>query len=207
MKINGVHISLTNSKLGKSIPSVNLPVGCTCRPDAPCYKDCYARKGFFAFPSNKALLAGNLAAWQNSPEEYKLAILAACADCSFFRWHSAGDIPDAAYLEMMVEVALARPNVRFLCFTKKYELVNSYLNAGNFLPANLAVVFSAWQGYLPPNPHDLPVAYVRMKGDTPGNALIPADAHECSGYCGACTATGCSCWHLRRGESVVFDKH
>lgn len=42
---NFVTVSNANSKLGAQIYSINLPVGITCRPDAPCFKDCYARRG------------------------------------------------------------------------------------------------------------------------------------------------------------------
>ena len=38
-----VCISKGNSKMG-AIPSVSLPAGITCNPDAPCYKACYARR-------------------------------------------------------------------------------------------------------------------------------------------------------------------
>lgn len=206
MKINGVHISLNNTKLGAAIPSINLPVGYTCRPDAPCFKKCYARKGRFAFSRNKALLEGNFDVWKSAPHLYEMAAICACTGFKFFRWHSAGDIPDMSYLQMMVRVAKACPEVTFLCFTKKYGLINTYLDA-NELPLNLTIVFSAWQKFLPENPYDLPIAYIRLKHDDGGNSLIPDDAHQCPGFCGACAETECSCWRLERGQSVVFDEH
>ena len=46
---NFVTVSNTNSKLGAQIYSINLPVGITCRPDAPCFKDCYARRGHWMY--------------------------------------------------------------------------------------------------------------------------------------------------------------
>ena len=38
MLYDHVHISHGVSKLGADIPSVSLPVGVTCRADAPCFK-------------------------------------------------------------------------------------------------------------------------------------------------------------------------
>ena len=109
-----------------------------------------------------------------------------------------------AYLEMMTRVAENLPDTRFLAFTKKYELIDDYINSHGSLPRNLIIVLSAWGDFKPANPHDLPVAYIRFKKETTG---IPADARPCPSYCGDCVATGMSCWDLKRGESVVFNEH
>lgn len=201
-----LHVSNSISKLGVNIPSVNLPAIITCRPDAPCFKTCYANKGRFAFPHNRDLLMNNLLLWQEDPECFEREATAAFALSRFVRWHSSGDIPDAEYFEMMVRIANVLPDVKFLAFTKQFEIVNAYLDAHNGeLPGNFSVVFSAWgDDFQPVNPYNLPVAYVRLK-KTP--CTIPEDAMECSGYCGECAATGCSCWHLKRGESTVFNQH
>ena len=46
-----VHVSTTVSKLGPTIPTVNLPALVTCRPDAPCRTEgCYALQGNFRYP-------------------------------------------------------------------------------------------------------------------------------------------------------------
>lgn len=110
-----------------------------------------------------------------------------------------------SYLQMMVEVADALRGTRFLCFTKKFELVNQYLDVHKAFPKNLRMVFSAWGSFLPENPYNLPMAYVRLKKE--GRDGIPADAIQCPKYCGDCVATGCSCWDLKPGGSVVFDEH
>lgn len=199
-----VHISRSISKLGADIPSVNLPPVATCRADAPCRSKCYARKGRFAFQRNKSLLRRNLDLWQQDPLRFEMDVLLAANPSRFFRWHSAGDIPCASYLSMMVNVAEKCPNTKFLCFTKKFEIVNDYLNIHRSFPENLCVVFSAWGEFLPPNPHKLPVAYVRFKHQ---QTDIPPSAFSCSGYCGECCATGHSCWELKSGESVVFNEH
>jgi len=41
----------------------------------------------------------------------------------FFRWHVAGDIPDAMYLAMMYRVACRFKRTKFLAFTKRYNLI------------------------------------------------------------------------------------
>ena len=105
---------------------------------------------------------------------------------------------------MMVRVALEVPGTRYLCFTKKYELVNDFLAAGNSIPDNLTIVLSAWGDWKPDNPYNLPMAYVKLKKQ---ESDIPADAKECPSFCGKCAATKNSCWNLKCGESVCFKQH
>lgn len=205
MILEHVHISKGVSKLGSDIPSVNLPAVVTCRPDAPCYAGCYARKGRFSFQHNKDLLSKNLDMWNNSPADFERDVTIAAFHSRFFRWHSSGDIPDVSYLEMMNRVASNLPNTSFLCFTKKYEMVNEFISKNGGLAPNLRMVFSAWGNWLPENPHNLPVAYIRFRKTETDN--IPGNAFKCPKYCGSCVMTGCSCWDLNHGEAVVFDEH
>lgn len=199
-----VHISYGVSKLGSDIPSVNLPVGCTCRKDAPCFKKCYARRGRFSFMRNRAYLETNLELWDCDPRFFEQEVTIAAFRSRFFRWHSSGDIPDADYLAMMVRIARNLHNTRFLCFTKKYELVNAFIAAHGALPDNLTVVLSAWDSFQPENPYDLPVAHILFRHEA---APIPENARSCPSYCGDCVTTGMSCWDLKHGEAVVFHEH
>lgn len=199
-----VHISKGVTKLGASIPSVSLPVGSTCRPDAPCFAKCYARRGRFAFSHNKSLLEMNYEIWQQDPQGFERDVHIAAFTSRFFRWHSSGDIPDAAYLEMMVRVAQRSPHTSFLCFTKKYDLINAYLDQHQVFPPNLRIVMSAWGSLLPENPYNLPVAYIRFKDQ---QTFIPASAFSCNNYCAECVMGGCSCWDLLPGQAVVFNEH
>lgn len=201
-----VHISNSISKLGPSIPSVNLPPIITCDQSIGCAKKCYARRGRFAFGSVKNLLQQNYDIWLNDPETYERDIYVAAFTSRFFRFHSSGDIPDASYLEMMTRVAEKCPMTDFLCFTKKFGLVNSYIseNGIDSIPSNLTIVFSAWGDFIPDNPNNLPVAYIKFKKQ---ETNIPESARPCMGYCGECVQSGNSCWDLKPGESVVFNEH
>lgn len=207
-----IHISLCNSKLDGSklgmapIPSINLPPVKTCRHNAPCKETCYACKGLFLMPSNQNRLWDNWEFYDNHPMEYFREIRKACTTSKFFRWHSAGDIPSAWYFWNMVHVAKDIPDTKFLCFTKQYETVNSYLNRFGWLPENLIVVFSAWGDYEFENPYNLPVAYIRLKSGE-GADKIPANARKCTGYCAECILGSENCWNMQHGDSVVFDEH
>lgn len=197
-----VHVSNTNTKLGASILSINLPAGITCRPDAPCKKNgCYAMKGNWLYSNVKNSLQGNLDAYINDPKLYFESIAAQTVLSRFVRWHSSGDMPDAQYFEGMCKVARKNKETHYLCFTKKYEIVNDYLASGKRIPKNLSVVFSAWSDWVPENPYNLPVTYVYGKGFD--NELIPKDSIPCTGSCERCQA----CWQLKKGQSVYFKKH
>ena len=201
-----VKISTTNSKLGL-IPSVNLPPLVTCRENCPCADTCYALKGRYRFRNVKERHLHNYNAYLENPKEYfsaiKKEINNGLISYSYFRWHASGDIVDEQYFSGMVEVAKSLPRTSFLAFTKKFELVNSYIESGGTIPENFHIVFSAWgDNFRIENPYQFPVAYVRFP-DENLNKSIPCTASECSGDCTTCL----QCWNIKSGESVVFNKH
>lgn len=199
-------ITLTNSKLGGFIPSLNLPAGITCRSDAPCFKDCYARKGNFTYPKVKQGYLNNLKEYQEDSEKFFNDVTDYLNNgeiiYKFFRWFSSGDIVDMNFLYGIIKVAKACPMTKFLCFTKKHNLVNMWLSVGNELPENLRIVFSGWdENFKVDNPFNLPTTYVHFKDRS--NKHIPEFAIPCKGSCRTCKA----CWSLQKGQSVYFDKH
>lgn len=204
-----VQISVTISKLGPSIPAINLPPIITCRDDAPCAKcakeggGCYALRGHFIYSSVKKRLAENLEAYKENPKLYFEMIANQTRLYNFVRWHSSGDIVDTAYLEGMCRVARKNKFTRYLAFTKKFELVNEFIASGKRIPSNLKIVFSTWKEFVPENPYSLPMASVYFPRDKKANAYVPNNAYTCPGKCAECTM----CWNLKKGEGVVFRKH
>lgn len=194
-------VSNTNSKLGGQIYSINLPPVVTCRSDAPCFKGCYACKGNWLFPSVKNSLQHNLEAYKSNPTLFFESVATQTALVRFCRWHSSGDIVDMQYFEGMCKVARKNKETHYLCFTKKYEIINEFLSKGKRIPKNLSIVFSAWSNWIPENPYDLPMTYVY--GKEFNNELIPKDAIPCGGKCETCQA----CWTLKKGQHVYFLKH
>ena len=194
-------VSNTNSKLGGQIYSINLPPVVTCRADAPCFKGCYACKGNWLFPNVKNSLNQNLEAYKGNPDLFFESIATQTALVRFCRWHSSGDIVDMQYFEGMCKVARKNKDTHYLCFTKKYEIINEFLSKGKRIPKNLSIVFSAWSNWIPENPYDLPMTYVY--GKEFNNELIPKDAIPCGGKCENCQA----CWTLKKGQHVYFLKH
>lgn len=200
-----MNISLTNSKLGDKIPSLNLPPILTCRADAPCKKGCYACHGTWLYSNVKNSLKNNLDEFMNDPNKFFNDIINALNGdimYKYFRWMSSGDIVNETFLQGMIKVANETPQTRFLCFTKKFEIVNKYLDS-NELPKNLKIVFSGWdKNFIVNNPHNLPMAYVYFK-DTTRNADIDEYAIPCVGHCSECKG----CWSLQNGQTVYFNQH
>jgi hypothetical protein len=122
----------------------------------------------------------------------------------FFRYHVSGDIVDLNYLRKMIEIAERNPHCEMLCFTKKYSIVNTYLENGGVIPKNLHLVFSAWRGLAMDNPFNLPEAHVRYRDNT---TTAKPSAVECGGNCTECALTDGGCWTLGYGEQVVFNEH
>lgn len=201
-----MHISLTNSKLGDKIPSINLPPIITCRADAPCKKDCYACKGNFNYPNVKKSLSDNLKEFVKDSNKFFNDIIDYFNNeditYKFARWHSSGDIVNDVYFNGMIRVASVCKDTKFLCFTKKFDIVNRYINQGGKIPKNLHIVFSGWdKNFKVDNPYNLPTTYVEFKEKE--RNCIPEFAIPCMGSCKNCKA----CWALKEGQSVYFKKH
>lgn len=202
MNKNYAHVSVTNSKLGSQIPSVNFPAIITCNPDAPCTKGgCYACKGNWLFKSVQDSLKQNLENYLANPQKWFDSVNSQITLYRYFRFFSSGDIPNSRFLQGMCWLARKNPDIKFLCFTKKFKLVNAYLDAGHKIPSNLKIVFSTWNDFIPENPHNLPTTWVYAKDFNNNN--IPKEAIPCTGHCPDCLA----CWSLKHGQSVYFHKH
>lgn len=202
-----IKISTTNSKLGYQIPSISLLPQCSCRKDAPCAHGCYGKKGNFTYKAVQEAQRHNYDCYAQDGNAYFNEIISYLNDAlisyKYFRWHTVGDIVDHNYLLGMIKVASKCKQVKFLCFTKKFDIVNDYVAHGGKIPNNLKIVFSAWhKAFKVDNPFDFPVAYVFFRKEEL-NPNIPEMAIPCGGHCPECLA----CWSLKKGQSVFFNQH
>ena len=195
-------VSDANSKMG-SIKSISMPRIKTCALGVPCAKTCYV--GHFDWRTSvRNAYDNNLKLWLTDPDGFEMQATAAAYGSFYFMWHVSGDIVDMQYLEMMCRIAVKLPRTQFLAFTKKYNLVNTFVEAGGTIPSNLHILFSSWPDYNMNNLYNLPVAYVAFKD---GCCEAPADAHECSGRCEDCAYAGKNCWVLGPGQSIILKEH
>lgn len=217
-----VKISPGNSKLG-AIPSVSLPALKTCRSCA-CNEKCYALKLERIRKTVREAYQHNLEVLTYNNDTYWREVEASIMMTRYFRFHVSGDIPDRDYLEHMIRIAKCQQHCEILCFTKKFEMVNEYIETKadelginlpprtahgralfqTILPNNLHLIFSAWPGLEMKNPYNLPEAHVRFRD---GTTTARTDAVECSGNCTECATTDDGCWVLKNGEQVVFNEH
>lgn len=201
MMVMGTLISEGNSKLGK-IASISLHPGDGCRHDCNCrIEGCYAVKIARIYNSCRHTWAVNLKVADGDPNKYFRSISGYLdyRKPNVFRWHVSGDILNENYRKNMFAIARKHPDVRFLCFTKMYDLINKVQK--RYFPPNLRIVFSAWPGYPMENRHNLPVAYMKDKNNP--DPRIPKDAILCRKQCDECML----CWDLPEGASVYFKKH
>lgn len=210
-KLRQAKISMKNSKMGM-VASVSLPAGISCPTDIPCFKACYAAKIERIYKNTKNAYIHNWELWQEDEEMYFESIndfLKYYGGISF-RWHVSGDIPSYSYLDKMVTLAKKHPHIKFLCYTKNYNVVNRYIKeTGSLLPSNLSMMFSKWDGYAMPNPYNLPVAYVELKN---GNVdELPTKIMKCPNQvnkkwtCDNCAARGMGCY--AGNTDILFKEH
>lgn len=198
-----VSISKGNQKMG-AICSVSLPAIKTCAK-CGCAKKCYAAKLERLRPSVKAAYERNYNILLSDPASYWTQVRAAVCVSRYFRFHVSGDIVDDLYFYDMILTAREYPGCDILCFTKRHDIVNRYLDThADGIPKNLHVVFSGWTGYKMVNPHNLPEAHVAYKD---GTTTARDGAQWCGGNCAECARTGCGCWTLKNGEQVIFMEH
>lgn len=199
-----VYISSGNRKTGFAVPSVSLIPVADCGNCSACGRLCYDLRNDCIYNGVTSTRARNSAIAHGAIDRYFAEIKAACGAFRFFRWHIGGDILSAAYLAGVVGVAVACPHCKFLIFTKRYDLVNEYLNQGETIPENLQIIFSAWPGAKMENPHNLPVSSPLFAD---GSHAAGLDAIDCPGDCSNCAVMGSGCWALKNGQGVKFAAH
>lgn len=197
-------LSPGNIKLGKVL-NVSLPPIVSCNGCSDyCGTKCYSMKAYRMYPAVRNNWDSNLALAKDNLDNYFTRILHEIlkkrAAPKYFRWHVSGDILSLTYFKGMCAVAVALPYVKFLCFTKQYNILNEYVKGEEEIPSNLQIVFSAWPGLPLNNPHNFRVAW--MQDGTEDR--IPSNAMHCPGNCETCGA----CFSLNEiGKDAVFELH
>jgi len=213
------HATNGNSKTGPA-GNYNLPIEYTCRHDCECYKlgRCYACQGCYLFLDNQALYSENYKYYKvNTAETLAQAIVCYIDEnnLKLFRYFTCGDIPGAKFMDAVVIAAAARPNVKFWLYTKKYHIVNKYLddNGADVIPGNVSIIFSHWMNddgsYFPmDNPYGFATSEFIPLGQ---EELTEQVTHVCPCSDPTVKATCATCDHpcydLKRGESMALLEH
>ena len=203
---NEISMANRNSKTGVACLNLAFPT-CVCRADAPCKHICYAEKGRQSMANVQAAYYKNLRLYMENPEEFfeQVYYKVKFSGLPKVRLFDSGDFPDYEFLERLVDLCNKTKDVKYMAFTKKYELVNEYIDKNGKLPKNLNIMFSAWDVlWEVPNPHGLGIAYVDFD-DKRMNPKIPKEAFVCPGRATTCSACGV-CWS-QKIKFVVFRQH
>lgn len=217
---DGVNFSWKNSKTGRVI-AFNLPVELTCDHKCECYskKNCYACGGCYQFTLNQALYSENLYYFlTHSKAEFIAVIVDAIKRHKsriLFRWFTCGDIPNRKFFECMVEIARECPDIKFWTYTKKYAIVNSFIDEFGYdaIPENLTIIFSHWQNddgtFFPmDNRHDMPTSeFIPMGKEDMLNDVdhvCPCSDPTVHETCETCKTP---CYSLKRGQSMALVEH
>ena len=206
-----VRFSTGNRKTGAAVPSVSLIPVADCGNCKVCAGGCYDVRNVCFQKSVQVSRAVNSAIYHSNPAAYFAAVRKFVRFARFFRWHVGGDLVNTDYWLQVVAIALETPKCEFLIFTKEFEIINSWLSAGNKIPENLHVIFSDWRGMEMNNPYNLPVSSP-VWFDKDGREIergphCTAAAVWCPGSCEDCAAACGGCWGLKNGETVLFEAH
>lgn len=203
-----VMISPGNTKLGHTM-NLSMPPIVSCLPHVPCAKVCYAMSSFRRFAHVKQRWTDNYRLWRRSALEFdrqfRLELNRHSRHSRWFRWFVGGDIPDVHFLSFMYTIANDYTDIRFLCFTKRIDLLTGQDIERK--PSNLTLIFSTWpccpelnwgSSFLEVLPGAWFWPYKKPKPEG-----TPTTARECPGACETCRL----CWQLTAGQHVLFHQH
>lgn len=161
-----VTISDSNSKMGAVASVSTLPfVTCPNRCKDTCGANCYAAKIANMRTNVLNSYAKNTAIAMFNPSLFWAEVDTACKAVRYFRFHVSGDILNYDYFCKMIETARNNEKTEILCFTKRYEIVNKWIDENGKLPNNLHVLFSGWSNLKTINPHNIAETNVFSKED------------------------------------------
>lgn len=201
--ISAVSVSRGNVKMGQ-VPSVSTLPFLTCpgRCKGTCGAECYAAKIALLRPSVLKSYARNTALLMLRPDLYWAGVEYAVKGNRFFRLHVSGDFRNYEDFDTVAGIASRNSHCQILAFTKRWELVNEWIDRNGDLPENLHILFSGWEDMKPVNPHNIPETNVYGKDEAPKDDWL-----LCGGNCFECGCRGVGCWQARKGDTIAFKKH
>lgn len=214
--VSGLHVQFTsNSKLNGVLAVGTLPVidcGCACKE---CARGCYAvRHSVGVYPQALNRCAKNSAILAADRDRFFAEVSRAMKTTRVFRFNTEGEVVDFDYFRRAVAVSAENASTAVLLFTKRADVVNTYIDNGGQIPANMRVILSAWYDInAVNNPYKLPVSAPDFSGDdVPAKyrrAFDPCGLRvvECGGDCLACYLNNVGCFGAKSGDVVRFPGH
>lgn len=220
-----LHLASGNTKTGNDhilTYGHSIPESCDHRCECFSEKICYGCSGnYVRYPVNQLYLADNLLYFRTYGADKmaeKIIKEIKKNKIKYFRWFTVGDIPTMEFIRMMVIVGRACPGVKFWGYTKKYMLVNHYIekymngNAEEFLRLT-GLIFSHWRNkngefFKMLNPYNMPtsefIPYGMETEAKKADHICPCSNPDVYEHCCNCSNP---CYELRIGQSMALLEH
>jgi hypothetical protein len=187
-----IKLSNGNSKLGKGVHIFNITPQVTCiGSTVQCRKACYAMKAQRMYPATRNQRDNNLnESYQDTFVSEMTGLLKENKFITYFRIHESGDFYSQEYLNKWVSIAKGNKKVKFLAYTKSFNLDFSQC------PKNLTIMLSLFPDSptIPEHMQHLPIAYA-------GDCESMKKTFKCVGTCASCV----KCWGTKK--NVFFSIH
>lgn len=168
VKDNVLNIATGNTKTGEKCLNFNNSIELSCDHNCECYKEgkCYAEQGCYCYLNNQRMYSENVKFFRTQSHDIFCEAVQIAIDkfkYNYFRWFTCGDVLNYDFLSCMVTIARKNQSIKFWFYTKKYKIVNRWIDENGDLPENLTCIFSHWMNndgsYFPMNnKHNMPTS-------------------------------------------------
>ena len=215
-----INCSDGNEKVGGRVGNYNLPVAYSCVADCECHKEkkCYACSGCYRFTHVQLAYSENMAylmrhTWQEFANE--MIDIIHVNKWNLFRYFACGDIPYRSFIDAVVMIGNNCSETRFWLYTKKYNLVNSWVREHGIdaIPSNVVIIFSHWRNddgtfYPMDNPYNFPTSeFIPVGHEEEAETvthICPCSDPDIIANCKTCDHP---CYELKHGESMALLEH
>lgn len=123
------------------------------------------------------------------------------------RVHSSGEFLNYDYFTKWMDLAKNNPDVKFYCYTKRYNFVEKYIGSGEKIPENFAINISIWNNNYN-NPYNLQ-EFIYDDGSDPELENIPhCPASDKNGNKTGVTCASCRlCINSKPGQKIAVYAH
>ena len=123
------------------------------------------------------------------------------------RIHSSGEFLSYEYFTGWIDLIERNPDIKFYCYTKRFNFIERYLKSGGNIPQNFSINVSIWNKNYD-NPHNLP-EFIYDDGTDPEleNVLhcpaVDKNGHKTGMTCAACKL----CINTKPGQRIAVYAH
>lgn len=123
------------------------------------------------------------------------------------RVHSSGEFLSYDYFCDWLDLARKNPEIKFYCYTKRFNFIDRYIKAGNEIPENFTINVSIWKNNYD-NPYQLP-EFIYDDGTDPAlENVFHCPASDKNGNKTGMTCAACKlCINAKPGQKIAVYAH